>query len=172
LVLGSSKLDVVIDRIDLLEDGTQVVIDYKSSRALTSVLKDWDGERPTDVQLPIYAGILLEQAKSTDSVSALILVQIHARQNHDADKDKTKSVVGLASTDIGLAGVVILPHEKDFSGRDWSGAMTKMQQDVRILTDEFISGCARNESLRKVDLTYCDIKPLLRYFDRDEDTDE
>ena len=172
LNLGMNKLEVVIDRIDELEDGTQVVIDYKSSRALTSVLKDWDGERPAEVQLPIYAGILLEQAKDANSLTALMLVQIHAKQNHTANNEKTKSVAGLASADIGVAGVLILPDEKEFSGRDWLGAMTKMQHDIQVLTKEFVTGCARNESLRKDDLIYCDIKPLLRYFDRDEDADD
>jgi len=172
LNLGMNKLEVVIDRIDELEDGTHVVIDYKSSRALTSVLKDWDGERPAEVQLPIYAGILLEQAKDANSLTALMLVQIHAKQNHTANNEKTKSVAGLASVDIGVAGVLILPDEKEFSGRDWLGAMTKMQHDIQVLTKEFVTGCARNESLRKDDLIYCDIKPLLRYFDRDEDADD
>jgi len=68
--------------------------------------------------------------------------------------------------------VLILPDEKEFSGRDWLGAMTKMQHDIQVLTKEFVTGCARNESWRKDDLTYCDIKPLLRYFDRDEDADD
>ena len=171
LSLGAHQLELVIDRIDLLEDGTQVIIDYKSSSVLTSVLKDWDGERPVNVQLPIYAGILVEQANDAKSVAALMLVQIHSKQTHDIDRDKTKSVSGLASADIGIAGLLVLPHEKEFSGRNWESAMTKLQQDVQVLIQEFVSGCARNESLGKDDLTYCDIKPLLRCYDRDEDAD-
>ena len=42
-----------IDRMDELERGGHVLIDYKSSRILSP--KDWDGPRPDDPQLPLYA---------------------------------------------------------------------------------------------------------------------
>ena len=46
-----------IDRVDRLEDGARVLIDYKSGA--TGV--DWRGDRPDNPQLPIYA-LLLPQA--------------------------------------------------------------------------------------------------------------
>lgn len=42
---------VRIDRMDRLEDGGRVVIDYKSGQASV----DWRGERPDNPQLPVYA---------------------------------------------------------------------------------------------------------------------
>ena len=42
-----------IDRMDELQDGGHVLIDYKSSRMLSP--KQWDGPRPDDPQLPLYA---------------------------------------------------------------------------------------------------------------------
>jgi len=42
-----------IDRIDLLDDGTIAIIDYKSGSHVRP--SDWTGERPRDVQLPLYA---------------------------------------------------------------------------------------------------------------------
>ena len=47
---------VRIDRVDLLEDGARVLIDYKSG----SAARDWHGERPDNPQLPIYALLLPE----------------------------------------------------------------------------------------------------------------
>jgi hypothetical protein len=42
---------VRIDRVDKLQDGSRVLIDYKSGLASA----DWRGERPDNPQLPIYA---------------------------------------------------------------------------------------------------------------------
>lgn len=41
-----------IDRIDKLTDGTHLVIDYKTK--LRNNIYDWFGERPEDLQLPLY----------------------------------------------------------------------------------------------------------------------
>jgi ATP-dependent helicase/nuclease subunit B len=45
------EFTVRIDRVDRLEDGARVLIDYKTGRAMT----DWRGDRPDNPQLPIYA---------------------------------------------------------------------------------------------------------------------
>jgi ATP-dependent helicase/nuclease subunit B len=42
-----------IDRMDKLADGGHVLIDYKSGRFLSP--KQWEGPRPSDPQLPLYA---------------------------------------------------------------------------------------------------------------------
>ncbi|HTV95314.1 MAG TPA: PD-(D/E)XK nuclease family protein [Steroidobacteraceae bacterium] len=50
------EFTVRVDRIDRLEDGGRVVIDYKTG----SVYADWRGERPDNPQLPMY-GLLHRQ---------------------------------------------------------------------------------------------------------------
>lgn len=46
-----------LDRLDRLNDGTFLVIDYKTGNVSDSA---WDGERPEDLQLPLYAGFGLD----------------------------------------------------------------------------------------------------------------
>jgi probable DNA repair protein len=48
---GGLEFTVRIDRVDRLERGGRVLIDYKSGRATA----DWRGDRPDNPQLPIYA---------------------------------------------------------------------------------------------------------------------
>jgi ATP-dependent helicase/nuclease subunit B len=51
---GGVEFTVRIDRVDRLEDGARVLIDYKSGAAGA----DWRGDRPDNPQLPIYALVL------------------------------------------------------------------------------------------------------------------
>jgi probable DNA repair protein len=48
---GGLQFDVRLDRMDRLDDGTRVLIDYKTGGAGA----DWRGERPDNPQLPMYA---------------------------------------------------------------------------------------------------------------------
>ena len=51
--VGGIDLAVRSDRVDRLEDGTLVVIDYKSNDRHRP--SEWDGDRPDAPQLPLYA---------------------------------------------------------------------------------------------------------------------
>jgi probable DNA repair protein len=57
-------MQVQLDRVDVLNAdsqprGTQLIVDYKSGDVSSS---SWNGDRPDDVQLPLYATFAVEQA--------------------------------------------------------------------------------------------------------------
>ena len=52
VTLGGLQLKIRADRVDRLEDGELVILDYKTGECRPS---DWDGSRPDEPQLPIYA---------------------------------------------------------------------------------------------------------------------
>ena len=52
MTLGGLRLKIRADRVDRLEDGELVILDYKTGECRPS---DWDGSRPDAPQLPIYA---------------------------------------------------------------------------------------------------------------------
>jgi ATP-dependent helicase/DNAse subunit B len=51
-----------LDRVDRLNDGSLLVIDYKSGDVSP---KSWELPRPDDVQLPLYAGFALDRENET-----------------------------------------------------------------------------------------------------------
>jgi len=56
--IAGLELDLRIDRVDRLNDGSMLVIDYKTGNVTP---KAWELPRPDDVQLPVYAGFALNQ---------------------------------------------------------------------------------------------------------------
>ena len=52
VTVGGIDLRIRADRVDRLEDGRLVILDYKTGECSPS---DWDGPRPDEPQLPIYA---------------------------------------------------------------------------------------------------------------------
>lgn len=52
VTLAGAEFRVKLDRVDELADGRRLVVDYKTGRVGS---RDWDGERPRQPQLPLYA---------------------------------------------------------------------------------------------------------------------
>jgi ATP-dependent helicase/nuclease subunit B len=68
VALGPLTLNVRIDRIDELDDGSIAIIDYKTGERATSA--DWFGARLKDAQVPLYA------SQSTENVAAAVVVRL------------------------------------------------------------------------------------------------
>ncbi len=52
VTLGGLRMTIRADRVDQLENGELVILDYKTGECRAS---DWEGSRPDEPQLPIYA---------------------------------------------------------------------------------------------------------------------
>jgi probable DNA repair protein len=71
--IADLAVKVRLDRVDRLNDGSLLVIDYKTSDANA---KSWDLPRPDDVQLPLYAGFALQ-----GEVGGLVFAKLRAGEN-------------------------------------------------------------------------------------------
>ena len=72
--LAGLTLDLRLDRIDRLQDGSLLVIDYKTGDVTP---KSWDLPRPDDVQLPLYAGFALDATEPTgERLSGLLFAKL------------------------------------------------------------------------------------------------
>ena len=165
------KLELRLDRLDtLVSDERQVVIDYKSGTKLPDVLKDWKQQRLLNLQLPSYAALMLGDdsfntaaqdlgATAADSLAGFILVQLHS---------KSVAAVGLVDEDLGLKGPKSLGEAK-FDDASWGAAMQRLHDSITRLADEFLRGVAVNQSFNKNDLKFCDVLPILRVYEEDQD---
>jgi len=68
VAIGPLTLDVRIDRVDELADGTLAIVDYKTSERATS--GEWFGPRLRDAQVPLYA------SQSAERVSAAVVARL------------------------------------------------------------------------------------------------
>lgn len=147
---GSLRLKLVIDRIDQLDDGRLVVIDYKTGNGVLSLKPDWGRDRPVNLQLPLYASVL---ANEQQAVAALVLAKLNPRD---------LSVKGLADGDVGMGKLDDYSSWDSYQGWSWPQLMQQWSGVITSLADEFCAGHAENITLRPQDLAYCDVLPFLR----------
>lgn len=68
--VGELRMNLRADRIDVLDDGSRVILDYKSGEASAAT---WKGERPDEPQLPLYAAY-----GKVENLSGVLLARIRA----------------------------------------------------------------------------------------------
>ncbi|OWT60400.1 hypothetical protein CEY11_11470 [Candidimonas nitroreducens] len=147
---GALDLSLRLDRVDELEDGSRVIIDYKSGAGRLDPKASWTRSRPVELQLPLYAAVVGEEGAQ---VGALALVRLHARQ---------VEAKGLCDGDIGLAGLSGIHDWQECAGLSWGDLLRRWRAAVEQLAEEYACGIARNEFLRRDDMQYCDVLPFLR----------
>lgn len=107
-----------IDRIDELENGERLLIDYKTGADLNS--RQWLGERPDEPQLPLYA------VTDPDPVHGVAFAQLNP---------KALQWIGMGALSAPLPGVQ--PTE------DWDAQQAEWQTVLSELAHAFLQGDAR-----------------------------
>jgi ATP-dependent helicase/nuclease subunit B len=153
--VGDLKLQVRVDRIDQVSGG-RVIIDYKTG----AVKKDlWDGARPSDPQLPIYAGY-----GQVENLKGVLLGRVA--------EDKLGFVGRLE--DAGL----VMPGDTALSKPPYSEEMLQGWQAVlNDLSRQFLNGEAQVDPKQYPDTCkFCDLPGLCRIGEseraRSEDDEE
>jgi len=159
IIADGLTLNVRLDRMDQLDDGSRVVIDYKGGGKLPLVVADWQRERPVRLQLPAYAAVLAQEG-ALESIVGLVLVRLHS---------SGQAPVGLLRHEIGLEGPTLF-EKANYADADWPSTMRRLKDVVYSLIAEFTSGLAFNQSWSRTDLEYCDVPALLRRYDDDQQT--
>ncbi|WP_172649500.1 PD-(D/E)XK nuclease family protein [Thiolapillus brandeum] len=146
-----------VDRIDELEDGRLVLMDYKTGRVTPS---DWFGERPDDPQLPLYSTVL-----DTDRVAAVVFARL---------RPDTLGFSGVVATDALLPG---LPPRRGSSAvrqasEEWPQVLHQWRETVDGLAAEFSEGradVAPRDGSATCEQSYCELMALCRLHSQEQE---
>lgn len=149
--------DLQIDRVDALEDGRRIVIDYKTGAVGSP--KGWAALRITDPQLPIYAAIALPAEATAAVAFGRVLLDDAQFLGIAADDGLLPKVPGVDSRD----GRKLFGAE---AFADWAAVLRHWHTSIRDIAHEVKVGAAAVMAADEADLRYCEVRPLLRLAER------
>ncbi|MCG8433101.1 MAG: PD-(D/E)XK nuclease family protein, partial [Gammaproteobacteria bacterium] len=146
IAVGPLRLRARVDRIDKLNDGRRVLIDYKTGRPKVA---GWFEERPEEPQLPLYA------IAQTEFPAAILFAQVNADEQR---------YLGIAENNDAVAG------KETFTAWRWEKGVTQSWQDLAndwrkvldALADEFATGKAAVDPKDAHACRYCHLSVLCR----------
>ena len=142
IAVAGLQFESRIDRMDELEQGGHVLIDYKSSRMLTP--KQWDGPRPDDPQLPLYA------VAAPEELAAVVFAKMRPGEMR---------FMGYSKADK------LLPRVEVY--RDWQKLLDTWKRDADGLGKSFAAGEAPvdpKEGLKTCRM--CELHTLCRVYEK------
>jgi probable DNA repair protein len=119
--IAGLTLDVRLDRVDRLNDGSLLVVDYKTGNVSPSA---WDPPRPDDVQLPLYAGFALDPE---DVLGGLVYAKVRSGDICFAGRvgDARRTLLGSLG---GTSSLVKLPFGAE-QLLDWRECIDQLARD-------------------------------------------
>jgi len=138
------SLQVWFDRIDRLDDGSLLVMDYKTGEAKATL---WDGERPEEPQLPLYRALL------GDEVKAVAFARLRG-----GETDGTR-LLGRCDTERS-AGC-------NLESVDWESQIAEWNSHLKRLASDIAMGVAEVDPARgDATCRYCDLRAVCRVDER------
>lgn len=136
-------IKLFIDRIDRLDSGERIIIDYKTGRS--NWPSDWALERIESPQLPLYATI-------DNAVDGVAFAQVAQNDMQFKGVTAEKNLLPRVSTKVGGGN----------SPETWDEWREHWQSSLQLLATEIREGVATITPSPKA-CQYCDLKPLCRY---------
>lgn len=142
------QLTLRLDRIDRHDDGSTVIVDYKTGRGTTT---RWEDPRPASPQLMLYQMAIDSQGRHPET-GALLYARINVE---DPGYD------GIAHDDSVYPGLAF-GGNRSVTQPDWPSLKAYWQRIVTQLADEFLQGYAAVQPARRDSCSYCHLASLCR----------
>jgi ATP-dependent helicase/nuclease subunit B len=126
--VGKLTLQIRLDRIDKLEDGSLIIIDYKTGKH-GARLQDWFGERPEDPQLPLYC------VTASTAVKGLVFAKVHVDALGFIGIHHDKTFPGVSSLED-------LVEKNLLEVASWSELLKMWRKTLEQLAEDFCLGKA------------------------------
>jgi len=123
--IGNIPVKIRADRIDKLDDGSHLIIDYKTGKY--NDIKKFFGERPEEPQLPLYS---LAHGENT---SAIAFGQVHPDD---------MGLLGVSKKNIEIKSIKILPELNYATANLWNEQLQQWQTVLENLGNQFLNGIA------------------------------
>lgn len=149
LEFGGVKFRVIVDRVDRLEDGRLVMIDYKTGSVN---IRDWMGERPVEPQLPLYC------VAHTEEIAGLVYARVRPEEmNFTGIGDRAEMLPGVDASEL-----------SGRQGMPWQERREGWRRVLQRLAAEFDEGRVEVDPLnRSITCRTCRLETLCRIDERE-----
>lgn len=152
VIVEGLRISTRADRIDRLDDGKHLIIDYKTGSPREA---DWFGERPDEPQLPLYC---VTADVPVDGIAFAQLSPRDLRWRGIARSD------GIADGIAGFDG-----HRAVDAVPSWEAIIEQWRDTLSRLAREFLAGNARIDPKEgPATCRYCDLAPLCRIHEHND----
>jgi len=149
LLVAGLEFNSRLDRMDRLARGGHVLVDYKTGAGPLTP-KQWEGPRPDDPQLPLYA------CAAREELAAVAFARV---------RPGAMKFIGYSRSEKLIPGLT--------SYRDWPGLLAGWKKDAEALGAAFAAGEARVDPKYELKTCQrCDLQTLCRVYEKINALDE
>jgi len=142
--IGGIDFRYIIDRLDKMDDGRRLIIDYKTGAVSR---KDWTDERIAKPQMPLYS-VMINRAGPAD-IAGISYAKVDAAKHEFLEL----SEVGILKTDGS--------HSQRYEAQ-WLEGKARWPELFEELANQFLAGDAQVNPIEEKTCLYCDLQSVCR----------